>query len=72
MDMLDSSTSPISCNKMLERNPPCIFNIYYQKKLLKQWTLSLSGLKLFGRTVRFLCNTLFITPKHSFDFPWML
>jgi hypothetical protein len=40
-DMQDSSTNGLPCEKVLEWNPLCIFNIFGQKKLLKQWATSL-------------------------------
>ena len=56
MDMQDSSTNGLPCDKVLNWNPLCIFNIFWWKKLLKQWAISLSELLLFGRTVWLLCK----------------
>ena len=47
----DFSTNGLTCHKVLEWNPLCIFNICWQKKLIKQWAISLSELILCGITV---------------------
>jgi len=39
MDMQDSSTNRLTCDKVLDWNPLCMFNIFLQKKLLKQWAI---------------------------------
>jgi len=60
MEMQDSSTNGLACDKVLDWNPLCIFNIFWQKKLLTRWAISLSELILFGSTVWPLCNTLLL------------
>jgi len=62
MDMQDSPCNGITCDKVLKRNPSCIFNIFWEKKLLKQWAISLSELIIFGKTVWLLCSTSFYFP----------
>ena len=44
MNMQDSPTNGIPWDKVTEGNPSCIFNIFWQTKLLKQWAISLSQL----------------------------
>ena len=59
MDMQDSSTNGLEWNSL------CIFNICWQKKLLKQWAMTLSELILFGRTVWLLGDTFFHNTENS-------